>query len=197
MPTQFVFMTTVLLMALFLLALVYETSLHSEERVVWSAALEKSFYVAGGKQANEGIRKASGNKNISVNLLCGNVSAIPPFHNYWTVYVIAPEYNLLTCMVEKAMTTFRTAALCYLHGDDRFVTDNITISSATHESLFMTYCNYKDKFKDYDTIRYIEDSNGNEMAKFFDDILKKAGVPKYHRKVIGIEMGSKLKVSEI
>ncbi|RCN35085.1 hypothetical protein ANCCAN_19067 [Ancylostoma caninum] len=61
---------------------------------------------------------------------------VPPFHDYWSVYVTSPAYNLSTCLVEKTMTTLRSAIMCYLSFHDEFVGNNRTISTETHNTRY-------------------------------------------------------------
>ncbi|ETN69510.1 hypothetical protein NECAME_05223 [Necator americanus] len=69
---------------------------------------------------------------------------VPPFYNYWSVYVTSPPFNfhhqLSTCLVEKTMTTLRSAIMCFLSFHDEFVDRNRTISTESHSTR---YC-YKD-----------------------------------------------------
>ncbi|EPB80448.1 hypothetical protein ANCCEY_00545 [Ancylostoma ceylanicum] len=61
---------------------------------------------------------------------------VPPFHDYWSVYVTSPAYNLSTCLVEKTMTTLRSAIMCYLSFHDEFIGNNRTISTETHNTRY-------------------------------------------------------------
>ncbi|KAK6749409.1 hypothetical protein RB195_001801 [Necator americanus] len=73
---------------------------------------------------------------------------VPPFYNYWSVYVTSPPFNLSTCLVEKTMTTLRSAIMCFLSFHDEFVDRNRTISTESHSTRYCyednTFYNFSD-----------------------------------------------------
>ncbi|EPB70005.1 hypothetical protein ANCCEY_10912 [Ancylostoma ceylanicum] len=60
---------------------------------------------------------------------------VPPFHDYWSVHLTSPKYKLSSCMVEKTMTTLRTAIVVFLENPDLFENNYDNITMTNHETL--------------------------------------------------------------
>ncbi|KAL6733998.1 hypothetical protein Aduo_004587 [Ancylostoma duodenale] len=74
--------------------------------------------------------------------------ALPPFGPLRENIVIAPNYDLATCQIEKIMTTVRDAVFCYLSDPIGFEANNRTISSELWKKSYCGWSNYRSNIDD-------------------------------------------------
>ncbi|KAK6732771.1 hypothetical protein RB195_016875 [Necator americanus] len=86
--------------------------------------------------------------------------ALPPFGPLRENILIAPDYDLATCQIEKVMTTVRDAIFCYLDDPIEFIINNRTISSGTWNESFCGWSNYRSNIDD------VEREMGRKYKRF-------------------------------
>ncbi|ETN83028.1 hypothetical protein NECAME_01827 [Necator americanus] len=61
---------------------------------------------------------------------------LPPYHNLVEAIMVEPKYNLVSCQIEKVMTTIRDGIFCYLTNNTEFLAHNRSISTEYWTSRF-------------------------------------------------------------
>ncbi|KIH65098.1 hypothetical protein ANCDUO_04581 [Ancylostoma duodenale] len=74
--------------------------------------------ITKARNLNETLEKIGNNSPDTAPFITEHL--VPPFHDYWSVHLTSPTYKLSTCMVEKTMTTLRTAITVFLENPKLF-----------------------------------------------------------------------------
>ncbi|EYC10370.1 hypothetical protein Y032_0056g2711 [Ancylostoma ceylanicum] len=83
-----------------------------------------------------------GNRLISEKI--NGSDLLPPFVRFREFFLVAPKYNLATCIIEKVMSTFRNAMFCYLNRKFLFEKHVHGLNNVSWEHEL---CNYKRNYR--------------------------------------------------
>ncbi|KAK6732770.1 hypothetical protein RB195_016875 [Necator americanus] len=86
--------------------------------------------------------------------------ALPAFGSLRENILIAPNYDLATCQIEKVMTTIRDAIFCYLRDPIGFKAHDRRISSESWSESFCGFSNYRSNIDD------VERQMGKKYKRF-------------------------------
>ncbi|RCN37985.1 hypothetical protein ANCCAN_16113 [Ancylostoma caninum] len=100
--------------------------------------LEKDYLIhvpeiAKARNLSETLEKIANNSLDTAPFITEHL--VPPFYDYLSVHLTTPTYKLSTCMVEKTMTTLRTAISVFLENPKLFENNYDNITMMNHEKL--------------------------------------------------------------